>query len=340
MLKRVLLLSLAVINVPAAQMPPRENLATLEGLPTELKNIVIQNIGASPDGILNIPAIAQGLTSLAATSKKWHAVVNNPSNMLIILKSLPKAGAKLLAERLQKLLKTIPVMKSKEVDAWLKSFELEGGHELLVAVNAKYPDIHKIFKLLTHKNINVNAKNYLGETALMIASRHGEMGIVELLLAAGADVNAKDNVGGSALFGASVNGELKILKLLLSAGAEVNVKNNKNNTALMVVSDMGRTKIAELLLAAGANVDVKNSSGQTALMLASRAGHVDVVRLLLDNGANVNARSEHTFNMTALEFAQIQRAAHQNSERANVYNEIIKLLEAAEKAQKEKAARK
>jgi ankyrin repeat protein len=85
---------------------------------------------------------------------------------------------------------------------------------------------------------------------------------------------------------------------------------------------------------------VKNSSGQTALMLASRAGHVDVVRLLLDNGANVNARSEHTFNMTALEFAQIQRAAHQNSERANVYNEIIKLLEAAEKAQKEKAARK
>lgn len=73
----------------------------LENLPSDLKNQILK-LYPYDDGILNIPALAEGLTNLAVTSKTLHAGINNPQNMLAILKSLPRAGAQVLAKGLRK----------------------------------------------------------------------------------------------------------------------------------------------------------------------------------------------------------------------------------------------
>ena len=66
---------------------------------------------------------------------------------------------------------------------------------------------------------DVNAKNYLGETALMIAAQNNSADVARLLLEAGADVNAKDDEGKTALMWAADNGATGVVELLKAAGA-------------------------------------------------------------------------------------------------------------------------
>jgi hypothetical protein len=240
-MKRLLLLSLTTFCLQAFVPPPKPIMASLERLPAELKNLILLHTGTR-GGVLNIPALAESLTTLAATSKKLHAELNNPQNMLVILKSLPRAGAIVLAELLQMKEKTLPVMKGKEVEAWLKSFNLSGGQKLTSAVSDEYPNYTLIKDLLSNPNISVNHKDTIGifggggkgYTALMWASGWGHNEIARLLIAAGADVNAK----------------------------------HKDRTVLMQASDEGRLEIVKLLLESGANPTIRDLNGKSALDFA------------------------------------------------------------------------
>lgn len=141
---------------------------------------------------------------------------------------------------------------------------------------------------------NLEARDWLGETALIKASYEGETQDVKLLLDAGANPNIGNNFGETALMRASVKGHVEIIKLLLDAGAEVNARENRfRNTALMSVSFEGQVKAAKLLLDAGANPNLSNKGNNTALMLAARYGRVEIVKLLLAAGAEVNARENY-----------------------------------------------
>ena len=59
----------------------------------------------------------------------------------------------------------------------------------------------------------------------MIASDHGNLELVKLLLKAGADINAKDKNGWTALVWASQSGQTEIEAFLREIGANVNNPN-------------------------------------------------------------------------------------------------------------------
>jgi len=111
----------------------------------------------------------------------------------------------------------------------------------------EFGNLEKVKKAIA-SGADVNTKNELGYTTLMLASYCGLTDIIELLIKAGADVNAKDNHGSTALTWASMNGHTDIVELLIKAGADVNTKNKNDRTPLMLASRYDYKDTVELLV--------------------------------------------------------------------------------------------
>jgi len=101
-----------------------------------------------------------------------------------------------------------------------------------------YNIYRETFKLLFDKNVDINAKDNKGNTALHHACVYLDrtFEIIELLLENGADVNSINNHGESALMnvccGMYCYQRKKIIQLLLNSGADVNKIDNDGETAL------------------------------------------------------------------------------------------------------------
>ncbi len=67
----------------------------------------------------------------------------------------------------------------------------------------------------------VNATNYLGENALHICVRWGDMAAVKLLVAEGIDINKHGEHGYTPLHEACSNGNAEIVKYLVENGADI-----------------------------------------------------------------------------------------------------------------------
>ncbi len=91
------------------------------------------------------------------------------------------------------------------------------------------------------------------ETKILIkAAASGNYSEVKRLIEEGADVNARDRVGETALMGASWNGHTEVVKLLIEAEADINAQDNWGHTALKLASKEGHTEIVKLLREASA----------------------------------------------------------------------------------------
>ena len=141
------------------------------------------------------------------------------------------------------------------------------------------------------------------ETALMFASRFGDVESARLLLAAGADANDRDAWGVSATMLAAFSGHGEVARLLLANGADPNV-DASGFTALhcAIMRRDGATVAALLQRGADPNAPVKvwtptrRSSndhnfmpeliGATPFWLAARFTQPDVMRLLASHGAD------------------------------------------------------
>ena len=87
----------------------------------------------------------------------------------------------------------------------------------------------------------------MSNKALLDASSHGHLEVVERLLAAGADVHASDD---AALYGASSFGHLAVVERLLDAGADVHCC---QDGAVREASEAGHYTVVGRLLCAGAD---------------------------------------------------------------------------------------
>lgn len=119
---------------------------------------------------------------------------------------------------------------------------------------------------LLHEGVAVDQRGGSGdETALMIAARHGSLGIVRALLKAGADINARSKYGDTALTAATYFCHSQVVEFLLDHGADVNVKNyGYGSSPLMLAAECDDVTSVKALIKSGANVNEKNKKGMTA----------------------------------------------------------------------------
>jgi ankyrin repeat protein/beta-lactamase regulating signal transducer with metallopeptidase domain len=203
-------------------------------------------------------------------------------------------------------------------------------------------DLERIRSLIA-SGANVNARDSMENTPLLLAIKMGRLSIVEMLISAGADVNAKDAQGKVPLYLAKEKGYAELEKILIKAAQKqrktreessglsihkaaragdqekvkefldqrinINVKDNDGRTPLHCASIEGRMELVRFLISKGADVDAKEDQGSfpqymTPLHRAALRGHREVAAILIANGAYVNA--ENRRGGTPLHLAALQ----------------------------------
>jgi ankyrin repeat protein len=150
----------------------------------------------------------------------------------------------------------------------------------------------KAIKKLLDNGFDINKRHpKTGETPLMYACEGKRADIVELLIARGANINSKNSVRNSALMLSVYNNNLLIAKMLLSAEAKVNIHNNRGYSPLTMAVIVRNQELVEALLKAGAKVQI-NKLETTALHKAAESGQVEIAERLLGLGANINVQDD------------------------------------------------
>jgi hypothetical protein len=314
-MKKLLVLLITVFCMPAFVPPPKAPINTLAGLPADLRQEIQRHITAQPGDVLNVDALAKDILRLAAINKAWRSTVNNLNNMLIILKALPPSAAVYLVEKLAqlpviqenmlKILQTLPRSSAKQLGQVLAKTPGMQRKEV--------KDWIESIQLINGQELFDAVDNENPDNVL----------ITRLLSNANIDVNHRNTIpigdlglGLTALMIASIWGHTEIVRQLIAAGADLNAK-IQNVGALFFAAGDGRLEIVKLLLAAGADP------------LTQLKVHADPGIIIELNGK------------AALEYARKKARSHAKiPDQARRYEEIIKLLENAEKVHKEKTTRK
>ncbi|KAM9620665.1 cyclin-dependent kinase 4 inhibitor C isoform 1-T2 [Morphnus guianensis] len=154
------------------------------------------------------------------------------------------------------------------------------GNELASA--AAKGDLVQLTNLL-QKNVNVNAQNGFGRTALQVM-KLGDPKIARRLLLSGADPNLKDSTGFAVIHDVAREGFADTLQTLLEFQADVNVEDDEGNLPLHWAAREGHARVVEVLLArADCKVGHRNKRGATAYDLAKLYKRSAVVKLLEDS---------------------------------------------------------
>jgi ankyrin repeat protein len=128
-----------------------------------------------------------------------------------------------------------------------------------------------------------------GYTPLILAARHSDVAMVNLLLDYQADINAAMNFGQTALLEAATQRHAAVVEALLARGADTEAKNQFGMNALLTVCSNSRQRhsleVAAALLQGKADANVESRTRFTPLMFAAIEGDEAMVRLLLSQGA-------------------------------------------------------
>ena len=97
--------------------------------------------------------------------------------------------------------------------------------------------------------------NEHGWNVLHVATRHGHLNCISVLLNSGIDVNSKTYYNTTALSFAAANDYLQCMELLLARGADINNRSNDNRTVLHHAAKFGHETCVSLLLNKGVAID-------------------------------------------------------------------------------------
>lgn len=115
--------------------------------------------------------------------------------------------------------------------------------------------------------------------------------MVALLLDCDVNIEARDYAGQTALHHAVLRVNMSIVRLLVDRGADVEAVANDGARPLWMAASLGKDHVASYLLNCDANIESFNSiRGTTALFESVKHGDVTVAQVLLENGADVDAR--------------------------------------------------
>jgi len=170
---------------------------------------------------------------------------------------------------------------------------------------------YKEVDTLLKEGANVNSKDGTDRTLLMFAANNGYTNLVKLLLSQkNIDIDAQDIVGSTALLRIAANPAYYKDRLYEETYKNrniplyhifPNIHDHERKSA-----SQNYIEIAKLLIDKGANVNIQDKGKRTALMRAAATKSKEIAKLLLNNpNTNVNLQEKNKF--TALEIAVFEQ---------------------------------
>ncbi len=131
-----------------------------------------------------------------------------------------------------------------------------------------------------------NAKDSLGNSALVIAVNNGNESMAEDLIRQGA-YTSESYMRGMSVLMLAINKQMeKTASLLIKNGADTTVQLSNGTNALMMASERNLANVvSEIILTRQVDINKKNKEGYTALSIAIKEGNIEVAKLLHKNGA-------------------------------------------------------
>lgn len=148
---------------------------------------------------------------------------------------------------------------------------------------------HRLVQILPR--VNINARDFAGRTALILAIVGKNYEIVKLLIEHGADVNIIPSSGTNTLHLAVYhNAPMDILQMLMDAGVDKNKKDKDGLTALHIAVKKNFSHIIEFLIESGVDMNAKSKLGLTPLHYAlyDDSSSIHCLKELLEHGASIN----------------------------------------------------
>lgn len=156
-----------------------------------------------------------------------------------------------------------------------------------------------LLELLVEETSTADWHLAFGVAPLALAVRRGSRKVTEWLIATGTNIDGRDEMGRTPLMMASMEAKPAMVKILLQHGADPQAKTRNGWTCLMFACRLSATGSEEAsyetichLIQEGADVNDRRKSGDTVLRLAVEWGNQRLVRLLLLAGADISAKDD------------------------------------------------
>ncbi|KAK0419717.1 hypothetical protein QR680_014286 [Steinernema hermaphroditum] len=170
----------------------------------------------------------------------------------------------------------------------------DGKSALICAIESGSWDL--VVNVLMNSGIDVNAdRTSEGLTPLMVAAKHGHVGLVDLLINKGASMNASDLKGRTALMHAVLNHHISTSSLLLERGASASTTDSLGNSILHIIAESQTTTGLDTFLdVGGLSLEAKNSAGLRPVEVAIKVKNSAAVDAFLRRGARLRTASWQT----------------------------------------------
>ncbi len=153
----------------------------------------------------------------------------------------------------------------------------EADHGPAVVMAASVESYRALSELAAASQTDLEATNAKGETAILVASRKGNVPAVKALIDGGAEINPK---GWTPLHMAAGNGHENLVRELIKSNANLNATSENGTTPMMMAARMGHITAYQEIVKAGADPTLVNDADLSAADYLDRRGETERAKLL------------------------------------------------------------
>lgn len=307
---------LAAENDPGVQAKIAERQAQIDGFYQFLNNVL-----ANPDFEINESLKVDLLQPGERKGFKANVLTDTYDSIINILEENPNATPD--TPELMPLLELLKKMlERKDLDVNIPNEHQQS----ILMLAAKAGDSELSVEILSHSDVNVNAVDKYGSTALFYAAQSGNETVARVLAEKKGNMSHINNEGTNILMAAANGGNPEVVKYVLeNSNISINARDNNRNNALHYAINSNKVRTVELfargewregiekqsgatrqnlietLIGQGVDINAQNRDGRTPLIDAVLKGDNTTVQMLIEHGADINKADK--YGNTALIYA-------------------------------------